>query len=114
MNKHGIGPIRLPESIRVASRIRRGGIDERGGGWGGGVGPALRAVSRPSAGLRRGPPISARSGYGFFGAGATAGATAGAATGTAARPIISAYFPFRSRIRAAYDELRMILSNCPR
>ena len=123
-----VGPIRLPESIRVPQRIRRYTpvvrprgrsqrmdypmmrVDERlvveaPGGWGPvAPAPGNAIVALVGKRLRRLP------GYGFFGAGATTGAT----TGVAARPIISAYLPLRSRMRAAYDELRMILSNCPR
>lgn len=50
----------------------------------------------PRAGLSSGPPASAGAGYGFFGA----GAAAGVATGPAARLVASAYFDFRSRMRA--------------
>ena len=50
----------------------------------------------PQAGLSSGPPASAGAGYGFFGA----GAAAGVATGPAARLVASAYFDFRSRMRA--------------
>jgi len=64
----------------------------------------------PRAGPSPGPPASAAAGYGFF----SAGAPAGIATGITARPVISACLPFRSRMRAAYDEVRMTLSNCPR
>lgn len=50
----------------------------------------------PQAGLSCGPPASAGAGYGFFGA----GAEAGVAMGPAARRVASAYFDFRSRMRA--------------